>query len=583
MGKFLFFVFLATSVNAQYVIRDAEELRDLEKLPQEKVYVNHTGPMVFAGEYLHYAFYCFNAQSNRLSNISYVGYVALVNEDREYVLEQKIKLENGLSQGDFFITTDIPSGNYKLLGYTQWMKNNGLEQVFKDDLVIINPYQVDQRKLMDNETATPSIGLENPMDTSIIQLKFEKKLFSKREKVVFIIRNYKERLGYGNYTIKVQRKSEIPVRAAMNAIKFGEDYFNVPNRIEKTVGDSLYLPEQRGELMYGHIEDRFTGKAIGNATVVISVPGEEFLLKFATTDQEGNFYSYLRKEYKEPTAIVQLKEARENTRIQLKPLEKLDVSQLTFDHLSLNPTYAGAIEQRSIHNQLENQFFSVKPDSVLLGLPVDPFDGGLPETFRLDDYTRFSTFEETLVEIMNYVGYRKNGKGKDYIRVSQDLETYNEKYNDFPAIVLIDGVFVPNHEKIREFDARRIETIDLIRDQFRLAGEEYQGMLVIKTQDGDFYRTFVPEHGINVPINKPLTKKNYYRQKYGDNNSFDRIPDYRELLLWEPHLEVDGNNVELEFFTSDLTGEFEVTLDGFTSYGKPISLSKTIGVREQSD
>ena len=176
-----FFVLFLTMVTSwsQYVIKSVEDLKNLKQLPQEKVFVNHTGPVIFTGEYLYYSFQCFNAQNSRPSNVSKVGYLALVNEDREYVLEQKIKLDKGLGQGDFFVATDMPSGNYKLLGYTQWMKNNGLAQVFKDDLAIINPYFADQSSfLSDSEKgelhSKTDVQTTQVMDSSTVGLVFDK-------------------------------------------------------------------------------------------------------------------------------------------------------------------------------------------------------------------------------------------------------------------------------------------------------------------------------------------------------------------------------------------------------------------------
>ena len=95
--------------HSQYVIKSPADLVNLKGVPQEKVYINHTGPVVFSGEYLYYAFQCFNAQNSRPSSVSKVGYVALVNTDGEYVLEQKIKLVRGLGQGDFFVSTYVAS------------------------------------------------------------------------------------------------------------------------------------------------------------------------------------------------------------------------------------------------------------------------------------------------------------------------------------------------------------------------------------------------------------------------------------------------------------------------------------------
>ena len=116
---------------AQYIVNEASELDDLKKLPQEKAYIDHTGPLLFSGEYLYYNLYCFNAQNNNLTNISNIGYVALMDESKNYIFEHKLKLKEGQGYGDFFITTEIPSGKYKLIGYTQWMKNSGLPKFLK--------------------------------------------------------------------------------------------------------------------------------------------------------------------------------------------------------------------------------------------------------------------------------------------------------------------------------------------------------------------------------------------------------------------------------------------------------------------
>ncbi len=572
----------ASLVRAQYIIKDNSELLNLKKLPQEKVYLHHTGPVVFAGEYVNYAFYNFNAKNSRSSNISFIGYVALVNEQKEYVLEQKIRLVKGTGQGDFFINTDVPSGNYKLLAYTQWMKNNGLKQVYKDDIVIINPYQVDQSALLEKGNKETFAVKTQPLDSSMILIHLDKSIHQPREKVVLNIKNYKAQLGHGIYTLKVQKKEAIQTQPAMNAMQFGTQYVGVAGDVLKSIGDSLYLPEQRGELLFGTVKK--DGAPVANAEVVVSIPGEEFLTKFASTDESGNFYTYLKKQYKTPKAIIQVPNGDKNMVVEQRYASKLDVNELTFGDFYLKPEYKDEIITRSVHNQLENQFFSAKPDSVLLGFSIDPFDGGMPETLRLDEYTQFPTFEETLVELFSFAGYRKNGMGNDYIRIAQDFERYNEAYNNDPAIVLVDGVYIPNHEILKDFDARKIETISLIRDQFVLSGKNYQGMLSVKTYDGDFYLDYQPEVGINVDIKKPLDNKNYYKQFYAENDSlgYGSIPDYRRLLLWEPHVEVKDEELQFEFYTSDLTGEFEVVFDGFTTYGKPISFKKIFVVREEN-
>ncbi|WP_350285660.1 hypothetical protein [uncultured Croceitalea sp.] len=579
------FALLCFALQAQYIIKDGSELLNLTKLPQEKAYVDHTGPLLFSGEYLYYSFYCFNAQTNKRTDISKIGYVALVNESKSYVFEHKLKLDKGLGQGDFFITTAVPSGKYKLLGYTQWMKNNGLSQVFKDDIVIINPYMVDQSSLLKEnviDTAAKVLpqSLKTTIDSSTIAVRSNKAIYNPREKVNLSIKNYKGYLGDGAYSVKVKRLDDINAQPAMSAMSYGTSYFNTDKKISKQIGDSLFLPEQRGELIFGSLKDVLTNEPVQEVPVVISIPGKEFLLKFSQTDQNGNFYSYLRKDYKNAVAIVQVEDEAAQYRIEKGKRAKLNVDNLTFASFTLSKDHAKKIKSRSILNQIENQFFSAKPDSILQGDPIDPFDGGLPEVVVLDDYTRFATFEETLTEVVKFSGYRSGGQENDYIKVAQDFETYNEEFNSFPAIVLIDGVYIPNHEKIKQFDARKIEKISLIRDQFRLGGKDYQGIVAVETFEGDFLEGYTNVNTTIVTLDKPLPKKNYYTQTYTENeDSFSRIPDYRSLLFWKPHVIIDGNGgYDFEFFTSDIEGEYEVILNGFTSYGKPITIKKVFSV-----
>jgi hypothetical protein len=582
----LVFLMYSLKGSSQYVVKTSSELESLKKLPQEKMYIDHTGPVVFAGEYFYYALYCFNAQSNKLTNISRLAYVALVNDEKEYVFEHKLKMQKGLGQGDFFISANVPSGTYKLLGYTQWMKNNGLTQVFKDDIVIINPYLADQSKLLSGNTKEGNKSKEalsprnKAIDSSTLAFSIDKTSYSKREKVKLSLKNYKGYLGNGAYTVKVMNKEHLGKDSFMDATIYADAYFNTEGQIKQQVGDSLFLPEQRGELFYGKVTDANGSPAV-DKPVVISIPGKEFLLKFSRTDEAGNFYSYLRKDYKVSTAVVQVEDESVKYNIKKGATGNLDLSELTFLDYALSAADKEIIVARSVHNQIENHFFQVKPDSILQGDSIDPFDGGIPETLILDEYTRFPTFEETMVEIVTNAGYRKGGKGNDYVKVAQDFETYDEEFNDFASIILIDGVFIPNHEKIRTFDARNIQKISLIRDKFVLGGSEYQGIVSVETFNGDYLETHAYENSSVINFKKPEPIKNYYNQSYDvEADEFSRIPDYRSLLFWKPHVVIDKNSYEFEFFTSDVEGEYEIMLNGFTSYGKPITLTKTFSVSE---
>ncbi|MET1259540.1 hypothetical protein ABV409_09360 [Flagellimonas sp. DF-77] len=580
MKKVLFVAMLCTLwAHAQYTVKDGSELLNLRKVAQEKVYVHHSAPVIFSGEYLYYKIYCQNTQTNRLSRISSMAYVNLIDSQGQVVFEHKIKLEKGMGTGDFFVNTTVPSGNYKLVAYTQWMKNGGVDQLFQDDVTIINPYMVDQSALLPEqaEAASQAVPAFEPSGQDLLEVQLGQSTLSNRTKATLQLRNYKGNLGHGNYSILVRKKDGLGERPNMSAATYANAYLNADKTIKQGVGDAIFLPEQRGELFFGQLTDA-AGNAAVDKTVIVSIPGKEHLLKSAITDETGHFYTYIRKDYKNPSSIVQVLEEGDYT-VDLKKQKGLDFSQLEFGSFLLDENQGDAIRQRSVYNQIENGFFSVKPDSILPKEEIDVFDGGIPEVFVLDEYTRFPTLEETLIEILNTVGYRNGGKGNDYIRVAQEFEKFNEPYNDYQAIVLIDGVFIPNHESIKEFDARNIKTIKVLRDELALGSTPYQGLVAIETFDGDFYETYTNKNSVSSALELPMPRKNYFRQQFNTvDGSESNIPDYRNVLLWEPFVNLDGTELQFEFFTSDVSGEFEIILEGFTSYGKPVSLRKTIAV-----
>ena len=49
-----------------------------------------------------------------------------------------------------------------------------------------------------------------------------------------------------------------------------------------------------------------------------------------------------------------------------------------------------------------------------------------------------------------------------------------------------------------------------------------------------------------------------------------RLPDYRHTLLWQPQLEASDGRARIPFTTSDLKGDFLITLEGLTESGKRI-------------
>lgn len=577
-------------VYGQYVIKSTSELEALEKLPLEKLYVQSNSSLLFPGEYMYYSVFCINASTNRLSNISRVGYLELIGENGESYIKQKFNLSQGRGQGDFFVPVTVPSGNYKLIAYTHWMRNAGASQFFQDDLVIINPYQSNQDNLLKGENefgkddptmATSVKTLPNDKD-SPIQIQTDKKVYGKREKVTLVIRNYRGNLGYGDYSINARHESAIETKSPLSSTTYSKAYLDAERILVKNVQDSIFLPEQRGELFYGRVLDA-NNDPVEDKTVIVSIPGNDFQLKSAITDTDGNFYTYVNRPYVAPFIIAQTLETNSTGhKVLLNEKSNINYEAFEFGNFTLHQDMEKAILERSVLNQIENAYYSAKPDSVIQTSTVDPFEGGSPDVVNLDEFTRFSTMKETLIEVVPNVWVKKLDNDNYTFWVREKVEKYEDDFESDPPLVLVDGIFIPDHRSILDFNANLVEKISILRDPLVLGNKKYLGMVVIETIEGDYLNRISGKNSDIKQLVLPAGLKNYYAQSYTPTNEgeFSRIPDFRSQVYWNPRIVVDeeSNTKTYEFYTSDLEGEYELILEGFTSYGKPISIREKIEV-----
>ncbi len=579
---FLLILVMVTSFTTSFgqaIIKNSSDLNGYQEIPQEKIFVHYNTNLLFSGEYLYYRVYCFNANSNQLSKLSKIAYVELIGEDRNSVFKHKIRLNDGLGQGDYFIPTSVPSGNYKLIAYTQWMLNGEGELFYQNDISILNPYLGNQGKFISDELDEDQKSIKtttiSDYETRDISFSTNKETFGKREKVELNVLGSKSILG-GTYSVSVRRIYHIEKATKSNAVNYNSMYSNAFRSKRKSINDELYLPEVRGELITGSVMDN-KGLPASNIKVALSIPGEDFIFKTATTNGEGVFFFNLNKKYQSENAIVQVMgESKENYKLEIDDVPSAIVSKLEFSSFKITPAIKNMILERSIYNQIENSYFSLKPDSIISPVAKAPFFvGNLSETYLLDDYTRFNTVKEVFVEIVDHVWTKSSKEGTTLKVRESDTEE-----SDLLPLILIDGIMIQNHDHLMEYNARMIDRISVLRNKFYFGTHQFQGIIVVETKDSDYKNRLYGDHVIELDLFKPLDDKEYFQQTYrSDNgNGSSRIPDFRNQLLWIPDLEFDEYEMALPFFTSDNKGHYEITLEGFTPSGKAISLRKVITV-----
>lgn len=537
-------------------------------LDQEEVHLTLSDNTVFAGETLYYKANVFLGDLQHYSALSKVLYVKIIDADKNVIHEQKSQITNGKAQGDIFIKTAVPSGNYKLVAYTQWMLNASAKHFFQTDLVIVNPYLGDQKGFTEsNISKAENVDLK-PIAAQEIDLKISTHKIGNRKKVTLDITPKTVGLRE-DFTLTVKRVDPFFKQDNDAIIAFAKRT-SMFQPVSKQSAD--ILPELRGEIIEGSISS--DERSVNNITLGLSFPQDRNTSIYTTkTDANGTFKFVVDKPFAIENAVVNPLENAENYEVKLSAKAQPDFSDLSFASFKLTPDLKKQIEQRSVANQIENAYFTKKPDTIITPPSGQKFYGAIGETFALDDYTRFKTVKETFVEVVEYASLRSKD-GKPVFKVQVEDKLY---YEDNPAaMVIVDGIILEDHAKLVEYPAALIDDISVIRSKYFFGPKLFYGIIDVKTKDGDFAKRYLSYNDHAFTQQPVALNKQYYKQSYA-SGADSRIPDYRYLLAWEPNFNVAEKD-EYSFYTSDVDGVFEVSLKGFTKNGDSIVIKEYIEV-----
>lgn len=571
------FLFFGITCIGQEKYSSYEQFKDL---PREKVYISLNSTLLFTGEYLYYKMYCLNDKTKQPSKISTIGYVELINEDKQVIFKHKIRLNNSQGQGDFFVPTTVPSGNYKLIGYTKWMRNGSIDLFFQEDISIINPYQANQDGILPN--LNEKDNKPEVLNGSIVEkdkrfvLTTDKDYYPKKSKVTLELKNFRGASGYGNYTVSVRRKENLKEIKKLTPESYIQRHQKQADKTGFFYENIQFTPELDGELIKGRIVSIDGSQSEANIPIGVSIPGEDFQMKLVRTDSSGVFNVNINTYYTVPLALFQIiDDSKDLYEIKMEKDFQIDYTPLDFQKFYIDSDMQDAIVKRSVHNQIENGYFSVKPDTLHLESLNDPYGGAFVEIVDLEDFTRFKTLDETIVELVPNVWTKKNKEGKRVFKVRSFDETYEESKYD--ALLYIDGVFITEPANILEFDTRTVKSIHTVRQKYLLGGKYYYGMVSIVTNTGNYFDQLDNHHITKHQLNSPQAEKNYFNQNYPEGVTL-RIPDFRNQLVWKPSISFEGRELDFSFYTSDVEGEYEVILEGFSIYGRPVTVTETFTV-----
>lgn len=351
------------------------------------------------------------------------------------------------------------------------------------------------------------------------------------------------------------------------------------DHILKQPGRSFsFLPEFNGLTVKGELLTK-DGRPAPGVLTFLSFPSSDKSFFTTRSRSNGGFAFVLKKVFGSGRIVFQtyLRDSLFQFKIE-SPFSNVYL-ETPSPRLSIDPKLENSIVERSVGMQVQDIFKS-EPTQKFTLQDSTAFYGAADETYFLDDFTRFTVMEEVMREYVPGVLVRKR-KGKFYFLVHDVVN--NATFKEEP-LILVDGVPVFDTDKIMAFDPLKFRKLEVVTKLFFHGQTAFPGIVSFSTYKGDLAGFELNPRSVVIDYEGLQIKREFYSPQYNNNEAkLSRVPDERNLLFWAPQVNVANGTAELEFFTSDQSGYFQIEIEGITSTGQMGSTTSSFLVKRNGN
>ena len=323
-----------------------------------------------------------------------------------------------------------------------------------------------------------------------------------------------------------------------------------------------FLPEYTGPIVTGRIMNITGNKPAPDVTAYLSINGNPQQFYVAKSDSTGrvlfntqNFYGLHEMIAQTNAQIdssyhvdIQSPFAERDTTIRLKAYAFNQLAKKTLAENSLDMQVQNIFSASQI-----KQFYPPLTDSAW-------FFGKPTRSYKLDDYTRFTTMEEVLREYVTSIAVAKR-QGKFFIRAYNGDQPLGE------PLILLDGIPVFDADKLFKWDPLRIRRLDMVAQNYIYGPAIFNGIMNFTTYKGDGSNIELDPHAVVLDYEGLQQQRKFYSPVYDSEEQINStIPDFRTALYWNPSVNTDTHGKsDLSFYTSDKPGQYIGIIEGITA------------------
>ncbi len=363
--------------------------------------------------------------------------------------------------------------------------------------------------------------------------------------------------------------------------------FNWDDVLQNKKPSFTYVPEFAGHIITGKVINAATKKPASDVQVYLSVPGKRIQLRGCKSDAQGLVHFDMKDFFGASQLVMQTNEDNDSVyhlEIFSPFFEKF--SQSVPPGLNISSTVKNVLAARHFNVAIQNTYHQSRLQEMSAPV-VDtiPFFRKPYKTYVLSDYTRFVTMEEVMREYVAEVNVRRNGsKFRLATFNSPAFETKTvqvaEQVFSGNPLVLLDGVPVFDINKIIAYDPLKVYKLDIVAEKYHLGTITAEGILSYTTYNGRLEDLALNPNDLVLDYEGLQQQRVFYSPQYENaSQRAGRLPDFRNVLFWNPDVKTNSNGKgAISFYTGDIPGRYVVVLQGLASNGNAGNYSTTFDV-----
>lgn len=553
----------------------------------EKVYIHTDKPYYYPGETIWMKGYMNYSQPGLSDSLSKVLYVEIINDAKEIVQSKVLKIDGGWTASDFILPASLPTGNYLLRAYTNWMRN------FGEPCFFVRPFPVLKlNEKMDGEAAYPAA-----MDSSVIILP-DKGIYKPRERITltFLVKDENKLPLDANLSISITDEKQVASINAQETILTG---LSIPDLPKPT---RFFYPVERGITLSGTFKN---DKQKPEQTNLMTVVGKFEDLLMVDTDATGKFELNGLQFYDSIELAFQAKDKRGRS------YGKVALTKRSYPLINSLKTYKRLpISETSSPQRLLSEYESPKDATLLKEVTITSKRIAEPPTeiqhkiFGKPDHTvkgeaLLNSGATNLAVALQgkvpglVIGSVMDNRGVHYtIRI----RGFSSLLLDMEPLVLIDGVPVGGQasvhpllsggsdetlgdtagDRMAMLDINMIDRVEVTTRTNSLYGEAGRnGVIAVFTKAATLNKSTNIQNLKTVEVFKipGFGRARTFKSPSYDDPAIEReMPDYRSTIYWNPYANLDdvSGSCSVSFFAADLPGRYRVIVEGVSETGRPL-------------